>query len=162
AVPPRTTAELFNDAREMIERVNDLGSYVELGIIEERHFFSQFHLSIIQLVYLLEPYVLLRTTLRGGSRWGMRLRRLRVGAERYQRWNPLHRTATITLRGTMVLQPDLARRTLVLPRFRFIPSWQRFRTDDERALQATSEEIRRISQDWDLTFDEMDKWFGPI
>lgn len=162
APSPRIIAELLSDAREVIERVSDLGSYVELGIVEERHFFAQFHFSVIQLVFLLEPYLLLRTALRGGNRWGMRLRRLRVGAERYQHWNPLHRTATITLRGTTILQPDPSRPLVVLPRLRFMPDRQRFRPDDESAIEATQQEIRKVSEGWGLAVDEMDKWFGPI
>jgi hypothetical protein len=159
---PADVTTLLSNARLVVNKLNDLGSYVELGLVAESRFFPHVHYAIIRLTYVLEPYVLLRTALKGGNRWGMRLRRLRTAAERYHRRSPFHRRSAIRVRRVMVFTP--APKVSLLDRVpwrRLMPRQRFCRKEEEAVVASTQAEITRVSANWGFSFDEMDEWFGP-
>jgi hypothetical protein len=94
--------EILEAARETVHMLNDLGTFVEQGVVNQVDFFSHFHVRIIELVYVLEPYILLVSTVRG-SRWGFRLIRLRIAAELYHRASKVHSHLTLVVRGQIAV-----------------------------------------------------------
>ena len=91
-------------ARKTVHFLNDLGAYVENGVISQRLFLGHFHVRLIELTTLLEPYVLYVTGQRG-TRWGIRLLRLKAMALAYHEAERKHRPLTIRLRGTPIHVP---------------------------------------------------------
>lgn len=89
-------------ARLTVRQLNDLGAYLEHRGVSERAFFGHFHVRILELEYLLRPYYLLVSALRG-NRWGFRLRRLAIGAARYHRSERVHADMRVAVRGRIIL-----------------------------------------------------------
>jgi hypothetical protein len=129
-------------ARATVHQLNDLGAFLDRGSVRQVDVFGQYHTHIMELVYLLEPYFLLVTICRG-DRWGMRLRRLRSGAEVYHLNSPLHKSRTLRLRGEIVFSPvGTARPTARRSRSRrLMPSPASCIDADDAALRSVSEAI---------------------
>jgi hypothetical protein len=102
----QTTAftETLVAARQTVQFLNDLGAYVENGVVSQRLFLGHFHLRVIELTTLLEPYVLYVTGQRG-TRWGIRLLRLKAMGLAYHEANEKHRPLSISLRGSVLYTP---------------------------------------------------------
>ena len=141
-------------ARRVVHEINDLGGFLERGLVSERDVFGHLHVRIIELVYLLEPYFLAATVCRG-TRWGIRLRRMRTGAERYHQRNPVHRHRTITVRGVVLLEasgePGLLERLRRVRQKRLIPSKDAALEDDDAAIVA----VRRAFADAEIDVEEL-------
>lgn len=141
--------ETLATAREVVHSLNDVGVFVERGVVEDRDFFSHFHVRVIELAYRLEPYALLVSCLRG-TRWGFRIRRLRLAAERYHRLSKIHAHLSITV-GDHVLVPGRSRRRRTRLsgcrlRGNFIPS--KFATaNDEDALMSQVLKMLAVSEE---------------
>lgn len=126
-------------ARDVVHGLNDLGAFVERGTVNQLDFFGHFHIRIIELVFLLEPLVVLVSACRE-SRWGLRLRRLRAGAERYHCSYGIHRSLNVKVRGRIVLMgtshPDLAPRWFRALQLRrsLIPTKEEFKDEEDRLM----------------------------
>lgn len=83
-----TTADVVH-ARTVVHKLNDLGAFVEQGGVTEANFYGQTFPRVLEMAARLEPLVLC-VSAAGGYRWGMRLRRMRIGAERYVRYSRVH------------------------------------------------------------------------
>ena len=133
----RAMSDVLGVAREVIRELNDLGVFVERGIVVQRDFFRNYHQRIVEIVYLLEPLALL-VSAASGNRWGFRLKRLRLGAERYNYRSPLDAHRSLNVNGVVVLrgaERRLARTNRIhWNRHPFIPTALTTLEDDERAL----------------------------
>ncbi len=125
-------------ARETVHSLNDVGVFVERGVVDQRDFFNHFHPRVVELAYLLEPYTLLVSTARG-ARWGLRLRRLRIGAERYHRAARIHAHLDLTARGQVILagrhSPRRTRLGEVALRRRLIPKRHETSEEEDRMME---------------------------
>jgi hypothetical protein len=132
-------ANLIQVARDVARNINDLGVLVEHGIVRQRDFFRNYHQRIIELAYLLEPLALL-ISVSSGNRWGFRLNRLRIAAERYHYQSEIDAHRTLNVDGTVVLigRPrPLPRVNRYLPHRRsFIPRSTETRRRDEAVMSA--------------------------
>lgn len=90
-------------ARVVINNLNDLGGFVERGSVHEDDFFGHFHISLVKLIYKVEPYILLENACLE-SRWGLRLLRIRSGAEAFNRREAIHHKRRIVLDGVTLVQ----------------------------------------------------------
>lgn len=135
--PEEAFSETLAAGRRVVHALNDLGGYLERGAVSEDDFFGHFHIRIVELVSLMEPYLLLVSACRR-NRWGLRLRRLRTGAVRYHRRSVVHHTFDVQVRDMTVLtgSAELARRSLVdlVWRSRMMPTKEQSADDDTYAI----------------------------
>jgi hypothetical protein len=82
-------SEDMRHARLVVNRLNDIGIFVERRSVREADFFGTLHPRIIEIGARLEMVILL-VTARGESRWGMRVRRLASGATLYYRMSKVY------------------------------------------------------------------------
>jgi hypothetical protein len=149
---------LLTSARETVHALNDVGAFVERGGVDQRDFFGQFHVRVLELAFLLEPFVVLISACRE-SRWGLRVRRLRIGAERYHRTYRIHRSLAPTLRGHRLIEAkphDRAWSGLreIRLRWRLVPSKEKCMDPEDRLLAATGDAVDRTLTDAGLSRHE--------
>lgn len=120
-------------ARQVVNQLNDLGGYLERGSVSELDFFGHFHVRILELVYVLEPFILLVTVTRG-TRWGIRLRRLRTGAERYHLQSLVHQRRDVIVRGVTVLEGTGSAGRRHHAGSRLVPTKEEALPDDDGAI----------------------------
>jgi hypothetical protein len=101
---PQLRATLM-DAARVVEQLNDMGALVEVGAISQDSMFAQSHVRVIQLVTLLEPYVLL-VSASEDVRWGLRIRRMERGARAYHQSRAMHAGRSVRVRGVVVVPPS--------------------------------------------------------
>lgn len=82
--------EVFEAAEQLINRLNNIAQMIDSRVVSEPDLHGQTHPTVILLSARLDPFILARSACEG-YRWGMRIRRLGVGAKRYWRLSPLHR-----------------------------------------------------------------------
>lgn len=86
----KLTEEQVQSARIVVERLNDMVHQMELNLFRERELLRTAHPRIIDVAYRLEPFVMIVSAQRGQA-WGMRVRRLLVGAIRYYQRSPAYK-----------------------------------------------------------------------
>ncbi|MEO6533168.1 MAG: hypothetical protein ABIO06_06300 [Pseudolysinimonas sp.] len=84
------TEEQVQSARVVVEHLSDMVHQMELNLFRERELFRTAHPRIIDVAYRLEPFVMVVSAQRGQS-WGLRVRRLLVGAIRYYQRSPAYK-----------------------------------------------------------------------
>lgn len=88
--------ELKEKARNVIDRLNDIGQLVEDGFVDRHVFFGKYHVLVIQCCHLVEAIRREEEAKRGGA-YGQRLLRMRHRATIYNDIWPKHRAAAITI-----------------------------------------------------------------
>jgi hypothetical protein len=134
--------EDLEDARSVVHRLNDLGAYVDQGGVRESDFYGQTFPRLIEMCARLEPLIL-AVSAQGSFRWGMRIRRLRVGASAYVKSSRAHSTRDVKVDGKVIVpsgRSPLLLRTKQkfkshLGKRTFTPSLRSMLSDDERALK---------------------------
>lgn len=146
------------EARNVVHKLNDIGAFVEQGGVREQDFFGQTFPRVLEIASRLEPLVLCLSCL-GTFRWGMRLRRLRLGATRYVKQSPIHSTRDIVIDGHVLVPKGRSpwRRRIYegLRRLAglnaYIPSKERAAAQDAEDLAATASVLKAYKQP-DLRF----------
>jgi hypothetical protein len=92
-------------ARAVVHKLNDLGMLVERGTVREVDFFGHTHPRIIEIGTRLDPMIL-AVSAHLGWRWGMRLRRLRLGAITYFRFSRFYGQNDFTVDGKVLVPAD--------------------------------------------------------
>lgn len=153
------TASLIS-AGATVRRLNDLGAFVEGGSVEQRDFFGHSHIRVLELTHLLEPYVLLVSTCRG-SRWGLRLLRLKSGALQYHYASRIHRQLDVHVLGHLAIAPAPPDRLpdwlreLRLKR-RLIPTREDSYPDEDWALARIEQEVGELLRKRGRTWPELE------
>lgn len=93
----------FVQARAVVHKLNDLGTLVERGAVREIDFFSHTHPRIIELGARLDPMII-AVSAHQGWRWGMRVRRLRIGAETYFRFSRFYGSNNFAVDGKVLVR----------------------------------------------------------
>ena len=88
-------------ARKTVNALTDLGAYLESGAISKKLFFGQVGTHLLMISHLLDPYILLASAHRG-SRWGLRVRRIRWGASNYYFMSEVHQDEIVVRDGVVV------------------------------------------------------------
>lgn len=143
-----------------VRRLNDLGAFVEAGSVAQRDFFGHSHIRVLELTHLLEPYVLLVSVCRG-SRWGLRLRRLKAGALRYHYGSRIHRHLHVHVRGHLEIPPvppsalpdTIAELRL---RRRLIPSRKETYREEDSLMARIREEVAELLATRDRTWRDLE------
>jgi hypothetical protein len=144
----RSLAAALASAGATVRRLNDLGAFVEGGSVAQRDFFGHAHIRVLELGHLLEPYVLLVSVCRG-SRWGLRLRRLKEGALRYHYGSRIHRHLHVHVRDHLELQPvPMNAHPDVVAEFglrrRLIPSRKEMYQDEDWVMARIAEQVAEL------------------
>lgn len=152
-------AKTLCSARDVVHGLNDLGAFVERGTVNQLDFFGHFHIRITELVFLLEPFIVLVSACRE-SRWGLRLRRLRIGAERYHYAYHVHRALNVKVRGRIVIEGATEPDTL-LPwvrdlqlRRRLIPTKEECKDEEDQLMAAVRLMVRAPLAESGLSIEE--------
>jgi len=138
-------------ARAVVQKLNDIGILVERGVVREADFFGHTHPRIIEVGARLDP-VILAVSARQGWRWGMRVRRLRVGAETYFRFSRSYGKNDFRVGGIVILPANpprwyerfWARIRPVRGHLRLLPVAQSTRKADERDLDNVEKILREF------------------
>lgn len=119
----------------VINALSNLSAYLENSALRERDLFSQMHTRLMEIFYALEPYILLVSYSRQ-SRWGLRVRRLGIGAARYHIRSRIQVEYGLSLRGVNIL-PEIRSGISDLPRGgkTFIPSMRQCAERDRRDME---------------------------
>jgi hypothetical protein len=155
-------SETLEVARDVVHSLNDLGAIVERGVVHQEDFFRQFHYRISELVYLLEPYVLLVSTVRNG-RWGLRLIRLGIETERYHRSSKIDANLPLSVRNHVIVGTSSSSRisiaSRIIPKHNYIPS--RYETaEDVNALMREIERLLAAADDPDISLEVLRPLFN--
>ncbi len=88
-----------------MNKFNDIATLIEYGTVREAHFFEYAFPRIVTLTSRLDPFILLETA-RRDQRWGMRVRRVRWGAEQCYRMSWLYRAKACIADGVVLVEPS--------------------------------------------------------
>lgn len=104
----------LEEARAVVHKLNDVGAFIDRNGVLESDFYGHTFPRLIELSARLEPLVLAVSAARG-FRWGMRIRRMGIGARAYYRASKLHRLRPFRIDDLIVVPEgrDSWRRTLV-------------------------------------------------
>lgn len=130
----------FEAAVHLVNRLNNIGQLIDTRVVDERDLHGQTHPTVIVLSARLDPFILVSSAHRG-YRWGMRIRRLGIGARNYWRMSSLHASEPFT-RGGVELVPatphpwrqlgKVAFRSRILGRY--MPTAKQRKTADDNDL----------------------------
>lgn len=151
---PGHLTDVLSSARRVVDQLNDLGGFLERGSVSESDFFGHFHVRILELVYVLEPYILLVTVARG-TRWGIRLRRLRTGAERYHLGSTVHRRRDVTVRGVTVLEGTDGMGHPYSAKGRLVPTKEEALPEDDEAIRLAKNALVSAQIDLDRLREDL-------
>jgi hypothetical protein len=92
----------FQAAEKLVNRLNNIGQLIDTRVVDERDLHGQTHPTVIVLAARLDPFILARSAHKG-YRWGMRIRRLGVGASNYWRMSKLHGAEPFKRNGVVLV-----------------------------------------------------------
>lgn len=95
-------AQFLEYAPLVVNALSNLCAYLDRSALRERDLLSQMSTRILEVHYILEPYLLLVSFCRK-SRWGLRVRRLGIGAVRYYSRSRFQAVRGFDVRGVNVL-----------------------------------------------------------
>jgi hypothetical protein len=145
-------------ARAVIHKMNDLGAYIDRRGVREEDFYGHTYPRLLELSARLEPLILSVSAARG-FRWGMRIRRMRMGAYAYYRSSKLHSVRAFVIDGVTLVEqgraPWYARGGQRLRGFVgfhcYTPRATRMAKSDEEDLRTSRSVLALYSED-DLAF----------
>lgn len=98
---PSVACEAFDGLSKMAERfvsdLNDIAELVESRVMDPVAFLRKRHYAVMREVYVLEPYILWRSTRPGWGRWGMRVLALGASARAFHWTDSYHRTTDVAI-----------------------------------------------------------------
>ena len=130
--------KLIATLRKLTRSLNDLGVFIERGVVVQEDFFRNYHTRLLEIVYLVEPFALL-VSAASNKRWGLRLGRLRLAAEEFHRASALDAGNDVAVRGVVVLSgvPKRVQRPVwnQIRKRSFIPSSMKTKESVETAIK---------------------------
>lgn len=133
--------------------MNDLGAFVDRDGVREADFYGHTYPRLIELSARLEPLVLAVSASRG-FRWGMRIRRMGVGARAYYAQSRLHSGQSFTIDSVVIvaagrtnwLTRQWQRARLLAGRHAYTPTAERMAKSDVRDLAAALSALARFDE----------------
>lgn len=143
--------EAIDSAIQLVNRLNNIAALIEQGAVRERDLHGQTHPRVIELATRLDAFILVRSA-ELGYRWGMRVRRLGLGASNYYRTSPLHRDHALKCSGIILVDSNAGWNWWFTTAFlrarvlgQYMPSAKRSRRDDVLAISAAKSTLANIS-----------------
>jgi hypothetical protein len=93
----------LEQARAVIHKLNDLGAYIDRRGVREEDFYGHTYPRLLELKARLEPLILSVSAARS-FRWGMRIRRMGMGAYAYYKSSKLHSVRAFVIDGVTLIE----------------------------------------------------------